>query len=411
MDGMLAFPLRNAKVRPGADHRGNPRGEILGTRDCWEPITVRRDYYCGDVVSLEVADHHTYFGDGIFTHNSWAGAVDAMDEFGGVQLSLTQSFRFGPALAEEANKWLSLMGAPKPLRGFDKVETTLGHLDAPNAVLFRTNGAVVEDLLKRLANNERVAMLGDTAAILYFVQSARDLQQKGWTSHHDLMPFQSWGQVQDYVDNDEAGADLKVMVDTIDKHGVDTIEKALGQVSTPRAADVTLSTAHKVKGAEWGSVKIGSDFRKPKPDDDGLLRPSRDLMMLAYVAITRAKDALDRGSLSWIDEALAESTTGRPAQAPIPVIDDIDSITVPAEPVKKVTFEDALTAHIAAHPRSALVRVKEWKVAITGTDGRVIGMGRGPASWFTIDGPADALDVREHHYRTEAEAHLGLVNA
>jgi AAA domain len=40
---------------------------------------------------------------------AWRGAVDAMDGFDGRRLTLSQSFRFGQAIAEEANLWLETL--------------------------------------------------------------------------------------------------------------------------------------------------------------------------------------------------------------------------------------------------------------------------------------------------------------
>lgn len=42
----------------------------------------------------------------------WRGAKDVMTGFDGTQLTLSQSFRFGPLLAAEANRWLHLADAP-----------------------------------------------------------------------------------------------------------------------------------------------------------------------------------------------------------------------------------------------------------------------------------------------------------
>ncbi|MGW0584280.1 UvrD-helicase domain-containing protein, partial [Streptomyces sp. NPDC002920] len=42
----------------------------------------------------------------------WRGAKDIMTGFDGTQLTLSQSFRFGPHLAAEANRWLHLADAP-----------------------------------------------------------------------------------------------------------------------------------------------------------------------------------------------------------------------------------------------------------------------------------------------------------
>src|ERR1700677_512721 len=48
----------------------------------------------------------------------WRGAVDAMDQFkGGSRLYLSKSFRFGPEIAAEANKWLDILGAELRVTG------------------------------------------------------------------------------------------------------------------------------------------------------------------------------------------------------------------------------------------------------------------------------------------------------
>lgn len=69
-----------------------------------------------------------------------------------------------------------------------------------------------------------------------------------------------------------------------------------------RKPDVTVSTAHKAKGLEWGRVRIGDDFRGPQQNKETgeLVMPSPEELRLAYVAVTRAETQLDPGSLSWV---------------------------------------------------------------------------------------------------------------
>jgi hypothetical protein len=56
------------------------------------------------------------------------------------------------------------------------------------------------------------------------------------------------------------------------------------------------------KGLEWPKVCLGDDFRGPRRDKNGReVLPGRDELMLAYVAVTRAKKRLDVGSLGWVD--------------------------------------------------------------------------------------------------------------
>ena len=51
-------------------------------------------------------------GDSAQAIYDWRGAKDVMTGFDGTQLTLSQSFRFGPHLAEEANRWLAIADAP-----------------------------------------------------------------------------------------------------------------------------------------------------------------------------------------------------------------------------------------------------------------------------------------------------------
>lgn len=51
-------------------------------------------------------------GDSAQAIYGWRGARDVMTGFDATHLTLTQSFRFGPLLAEQANRWLELADAP-----------------------------------------------------------------------------------------------------------------------------------------------------------------------------------------------------------------------------------------------------------------------------------------------------------
>jgi superfamily I DNA/RNA helicase len=84
--------------------------------------------------------------------------------------------------------------------------------------------------------------------------------------------FTSWGEVQDYVENDTAGQDLRSLVQLVDAHGPEAIIHAVERLSDERRAEVVVSTAHKAKGREWSRIRIGPGFRRPPADDDGRQR-------------------------------------------------------------------------------------------------------------------------------------------
>ncbi|MCX4097711.1 UvrD-helicase domain-containing protein [Nocardia sp. alder85J] len=105
--------------------------------------------------------------------------------------------------------------------------------------------------------------------------------------------------------------------------------RELAAVPTP---DVVVSTAHKAKGLEWDSVRIGEDFKNPATDPDSgeLVVPPAEELRLAYVAITRARRALDPGTLAYVFDL----TNTEPGPATTPAA--APGIEVEREPVEDV---------------------------------------------------------------------------
>ena len=246
-------------------------------------------------------------GDSAQAIYGWRGARDVMTGFDGRTLSLSQSFRFGPHLATEANRWLSIAHAPIRLAGTPTIPTDLGPVAHPDAVLCRTNMGAITEVMKHLASGQRVALTGGGDSLRALATAARDLKEGRRTWHPELLLFPSWGELQDYAENDPAGRDLRPFVDLIDQHGTDAVLHAVDQLTPETHAQVTVSTAHRAKGREWASVRIADDFTPPRdtneqdangaavpgPIDDGEAR-------LAYVAVTRTRSLLDLGGLSWV---------------------------------------------------------------------------------------------------------------
>jgi superfamily I DNA/RNA helicase len=239
----------------------------------------------------------------------WRGAKDVMTGFDGTHLALSQSFRFGPRLAQEANRWLHIAGAPIRLTGTPTVPTELGPVACPDAVLCRTNVGAMAQVMALMAAGHRVALAGGGESLRALALAARDLKEGRRTSHPELLLFPTWGELQDYAAHDPAGRDLQPLVDLVDKHGTDAILDAVSGLAPEQQAEVTISTAHKAKGREWPCVTIADDFTPPKhsdqEDDNGCAVPGPiddSEARLAYVAVTRTRRRLDMGGLSWIDQ-------------------------------------------------------------------------------------------------------------
>jgi hypothetical protein len=256
-----------------------------------------------DVITRQETAQLIAAGDRAQAINQWNGAIDAMDKFPAAKrLTLSQSFRFGPPVAAEANKWLTLLGTDLRIRGFGKIPSTVGPVEAPDAVLCRTNAEAMAQAMVAIEAGRKAAIVGGGKEIKALAEAALDLKAGRGTSHPELFAFTSWGEVQDHVENDPTGADLRVAVDLIEKHGAEKIIAMVAELTDETQADVVVSTAHKAKGREWKSVRIAPDFREPRHDEDEVPEIPDDLMMLAYVAVTRGREALDRGGLAWVDK-------------------------------------------------------------------------------------------------------------
>jgi hypothetical protein len=273
-------------------------------------------------------------GDSCQAIYGWRGAVDALASWpADRRLHLSQSFRFGDAVAAEANKWLDVLDAPFRLSATPRIDSVVGAVISPRAIVCRTNAEALLQARAALDAGRRVALAGGGQEMRRLAQAALELQAAGRTNNVELAAFPSWHAVQAYVRTDAAGADLAASVRLIDKHGAIGVLRVISQLSEPGRAELTVSTAHRAKGLEWDSVLVASDFREPVrglssgPGASGSGSvasrapwTSRAEAMLAYVAVTRARAELDRSGLAWIDnypgrspsiEAIAAGTNGR----------------------------------------------------------------------------------------------------
>jgi hypothetical protein len=278
----------------------------------------------------------------------WRGAVDAMATFSGQRCQLSQSFRFGEKVAAEANKWLDLLDAPLRLRGYAAIDSRVQPCPVPDAVLCRSNAGAIVRAMDGLAAGRRVALVGGGAEIRRMAEAAERLQAGIPTDHPDLFAFQTWREVQEYVEMDAGGSDLRVFVRLIDKHGAREVMRVCDALVDEQHADVIVSTAHKAKGREWDTVRIAGDFQEPPKAEGGQAPPvpAREECMLAYVAVTRARRVLDRYGLAWVDRYVDGVPGWQPAADPLPDPDPEPEPLVDT-PYGPLPASDA--AHLADH--------------------------------------------------------------
>lgn len=266
----------------------------------------------------------------------WRHAKDIMSGFPGQRLELTQSFRFGPAIAEVANRWLRAAASTMQLTGHAGGASALGQVEVPDAVLCRGNADALTEVLRFLEEGVPVALAGGGKPLLKIAEAAIDLQAGRRTSHHELFLFSSWGEVQEYAEQDSAAAELKAIVELVDTYGPQQIIAAVQRMVDEDRARVVVSTVHKAKGREWRRVRIGDGFTPPadEPRARGV-HPAE--ARLIYVAVTRAREVLDTAGIQWAESQIRQnprtSVTSTPEGVPLAALPLTGQLQYPRSPM------------------------------------------------------------------------------
>ncbi|MFF3467585.1 UvrD-helicase domain-containing protein [Streptomyces sp. NPDC002619] len=255
----------------------------------------------------------------------WRHAKDIMSSFPGQRLELTQSFRFGPAIAEVANRWLRAASSTMQLTGHAGEASGLGRVEVPDAVLCRGNADALAQVLRFIEEGVPVALAGGGKPLLKIAEAAIDLQAGRRTSHHELFLFSSWGEVQEYAEQDSAAAELKAIVELVDTYGPQQIIAAVKRMVDEDQARVVVSTVHKAKGREWRRVRIGDGFA-PSADEPRARGVHPAEARLIYVAVTRAREVLDTTGIQWAEAQIRQASRG-------PVTKTADGVPLAALPL------------------------------------------------------------------------------
>lgn len=254
----------------------------------------------------------------------WRGAVDAMDAFDVAHTTaLTQSFRFGPAIASMANVVLASQCASQlRLEGAGPQHGRVGKILKPKAYLGRTNAGILARIVDQSMRYPRdvIGVVGGVEELIRFLQEAEILMAGGTTVHPDLAEFPTWDDVEEAAEH-EAYQHIGRLVDHIDAYGtaklIAVLERCKGNEKRPDACTTLYSTAHKAKGSEFDTVALLNDFKvMGPPENPGVFGWTPEEGNLLYVAVTRAKEALD------ITDCDAVTFTPGYAPAPEPLPED-----------------------------------------------------------------------------------------
>jgi len=245
-------------------------------------------------------------GDPFQSIYAFRGAVSAMRMFDAPRLPLSQSWRFGPDVADVANHVLTHVSEPpeRPIVGRPNHETTVERYSgsAPKKcfILARTNARLFEGLINIRDKPFHVA--GGFGPLSSQLMSAYHLSRSEMfkVTDHFVRQFPSW---QEFSSEAEEGdPDAKRLVKMIAEHGdqIPAIIERLQVLAREKQEDayIVLSTAHKAKGMEADVVVMLDDFETPRELKDKMVEGKTDQITfdqeihLLYVAVTRAKERL-----------------------------------------------------------------------------------------------------------------------
>lgn len=216
--------------------------------------------------------------------------------------NLSASFRFGPRVADIANRILaSCKGESRPIigAGFD---TEIGQFYGPRYVLCRTKAGVFRRAVQAIENNQPIAFVGGSRRYpfgrmldAYYLRS----EQNDRVRDAFLGGFRTWGQFEQYAE-DTADADARLMVRTVGEYGdrLPLLINALSRLERPAGsadATLTLTTAHQSKGLTLSRVELDNDFIDLTTQDGGFEPAALDEqeVNLLYVSTTRPVHKLD----------------------------------------------------------------------------------------------------------------------
>lgn len=233
-----------------------------------------------------------YVGDRFQQIYEWRGAVNAMDKVSTKhECFLTQSFRFGDAIAGAATRLLRELGERQQICGNPAIKSELG-CASPNAILCRTNAGVVDHIIQVFGAGLVPHVVGGTVDVLRLLDGVRMLMKGQPTDVPEFFGFQDWQEVVQFSQTEE-GQHLLTFVNLVQRHGETGLRSYLSRTCQHEdQADVVVSTAHKAKGREWDNVLVVDDFIVIKKAEDGREVVDESELRLLYVALTRARHSV-----------------------------------------------------------------------------------------------------------------------
>jgi F-box protein 18 (helicase) len=235
----------------------------------------------------------------IYQFRGNVNAFEYMPATEGLTFKVSESFRFGPAVANVATGILGFKGEATPVKGFKEGDSVVEYIPAgeKHAFISRTNSGVFTGALNAISKGLKVHVVGGGDSLKFpEIEDVLRLSEGTWSGIKDdyVRSFNERGydafkaEVERIEDRD-----YMRVIKMIDEHGSDLwgMMKAVSENRVKMAdADVVLCTGHKSKGLEWENVVLGDDFAQVDLENGKI--PSEADLNLLYVVATRAEKRL-----------------------------------------------------------------------------------------------------------------------
>jgi hypothetical protein len=234
---------------------------------------------------------------------AFRGAIDAFERLGNIDvLPLTASWRFGAAVAEQANRVLAALGEKHPLQGLGPHSTvTYDPHPEPTTIVARTTQGLVEQAVAAIEEERTIHVVGGTEQIFDWILAAYDMKRMGYARHPQFRMFTSFAELKEVSEQPigKTFAPYVRLVESYDSSIPDVLQGLNEAHRPPNKADVILASAHRFKGQEGDVVRAAGDFQ-PFATLETDPRTNRNTVVidrqeanLSYVTLTRARKILD----------------------------------------------------------------------------------------------------------------------
>lgn len=252
----------------------------------------------------------------------FTGARDGLPKIekmaGATTASLTTSFRFGKEVAAIANDVLTTLKAPIRLTGNPDMDSKV-HILAPekvpnlaeiDAILVHTNARLLFAAERCMQAGVPYTIVADTSGLYNLARDYDRLDRGEKATRTELRDFNTQAELFDHLDSDDSRSIRSAndpLIRWMREFSTDQAREILNN-STPEGEKtsqrpIVLSTAHKSKGRQWDRVWVDIDADQSLPFTSTMYNPevvdgtvvdmeSRQALMLAYVAVTRARTDL-----------------------------------------------------------------------------------------------------------------------